>query len=149
MDLVQTALKIERDRRSLNNSCLERSSCSASCHRSVLAFRCARLFHHWRAEVYRLRIRTDSPEACVRNPILIRGEPAFVLRESRRELTMVERRIKPYSEQIAENERREAQRRATIRNQTFGLLIVAAAILVWWLFHTNPKWIFPPGWWRL
>ena len=62
---------------------------------------------------------------------------------------MVERRIKPYSEQIAENERREAQRRATIRNQTFGLLIVAAAILVWWLFHTNPKWIFPPGWWRL
>jgi len=62
---------------------------------------------------------------------------------------MVERRIKPYREQIAENERREAQRRATIRNQTFGLLIVAAAILVWWLFHTNPKWIFPPGWWRL
>jgi hypothetical protein len=62
---------------------------------------------------------------------------------------MVERRIKPYSEQVAENERREAQRRATIRNQTFGLLIVAAAILVWWLFHTNPKWIFPPGWWRL
>jgi hypothetical protein len=62
---------------------------------------------------------------------------------------MVERRIKPYREQIAENERREAQRRATICNQTFGLLILAAAILVWWLFHTNPKWIFPPGWWRL
>jgi len=62
---------------------------------------------------------------------------------------MVERRIKPYSEQIAENERREAQRRATIRNQTFGLLILAATILIWWLFHTNPKWIFPSGWWRL
>jgi hypothetical protein len=61
---------------------------------------------------------------------------------------MVERRIKPYREQVAEDERREAQRRATIRNQTFGLLIVAAAILTWWLFHTNPKWIFPPGWWR-
>jgi hypothetical protein len=28
------------------------------------------------------------------------------------------------------------------------LLIIAAAILVWWLFHTNPRWIFPPGWWR-
>jgi hypothetical protein len=62
---------------------------------------------------------------------------------------MVERRIKPYREQVAEDERREAQRRATIRNQTFGLLIVAAVILTWWLFHTNPKWIFPSGWWRL
>jgi hypothetical protein len=62
---------------------------------------------------------------------------------------MVERRIKPYRERVAEDERREAQRRATIRNQTFGLLIVAAVILTWWLFHTNPKWIFPPGWWRL
>jgi hypothetical protein len=62
---------------------------------------------------------------------------------------MVERRIKPYREQVAEDERREAQRRATIRNQTFGLLILAAAILTWWLFRTNPKWIFPPGWWRL
>jgi hypothetical protein len=28
------------------------------------------------------------------------------------------------------------------------LRIIAAAILVWWLFHTNPKWIFPTGWWR-
>jgi hypothetical protein len=27
-------------------------------------------------------------------------------------------------------------------------LLVAAAILAWWLFHTNPAWIFPPGWWR-
>jgi hypothetical protein len=61
---------------------------------------------------------------------------------------MVETRIKPFREQMAEQERREAQRRATIRNQTFGLLMVAAAILAWWLFHTNPKWIFPPGWWR-
>jgi hypothetical protein len=29
------------------------------------------------------------------------------------------------------------------------LLMVVAAILLWWLLHTNPKWIFPPGWWRL
>jgi hypothetical protein len=62
--------------------------------------------------------------------------------------TMVETRIKPYREQVAEQERREEQQRAFRRNQTFGLLMVAAAILVWWLFHTNPKWIFPPGWWR-
>jgi len=61
---------------------------------------------------------------------------------------MVERRIKPYDQQIAERERRESQRRAFRRNQVFGLLIIALAILVWWLFHTNPKWIFPTGWWR-
>ena len=61
---------------------------------------------------------------------------------------MVERRIKPHAEQVAEAERREIQRRAFRRNQTCGLLIIAVAILVWWLFHTNPKWIFPPGWWR-
>jgi hypothetical protein len=45
--------------------------------------------------------------------------------------------------------RREVQRKAFKRNQVFGLMLVAAAILVWWLFHTNPGWIFPPGWWRL
>lgn len=61
---------------------------------------------------------------------------------------MVERRIKPHDEQVAEEERRNVQRRAFRRNQTFGPLIIAAAILAWWLFHTNPKWIFPPGWWR-
>jgi hypothetical protein len=61
---------------------------------------------------------------------------------------MVERRIQPYQEQLAEEERREEQRRAFRRNQAFGLLILVAAIVIWWLFHTNPKWIFPPGWWR-
>jgi len=61
---------------------------------------------------------------------------------------MVERRIKPYEQQVAEEERRKAQRFAFQRNQTFGLLIVVAAILIWWLFHTNPRWIFPAGWWR-
>jgi len=61
---------------------------------------------------------------------------------------MVERRIKPHQQQIAEQERREVQRHAFRRNQVFGMLIIAAAILVWWLFHTNSKWIFPPDWWR-
>jgi hypothetical protein len=61
---------------------------------------------------------------------------------------MVETRIKPYIEQVAEKDRREQQRRAFLRNQVFGLLLVAAAIFVWWLFHTNPRWIFTPGWWR-
>jgi len=61
---------------------------------------------------------------------------------------MVERRIKPYLQQVAEDSRRAEQRRLYRRNQVFGLLIVAGVIVVWWLFHTNPKWIFPPGWWR-
>jgi hypothetical protein len=61
---------------------------------------------------------------------------------------LVETRIKPYAEQEAERTKREAQRRAFHRNQIFGLLILAAAICAWWLWHTNPKWIFPAGWWR-
>jgi len=59
---------------------------------------------------------------------------------------MVLTRIKPYNQQVAEKARRDEQLRAFRRNQVFGLLLVAAAILLWWLFHTNPKWIFPPGW---
>lgn len=61
---------------------------------------------------------------------------------------MVERRIKPYFEQQAETEQRVAQAHAYRRNQVIGLVLLAAAILGWWLWHTNPKWIFPPGWWR-
>jgi hypothetical protein len=61
---------------------------------------------------------------------------------------MVESRIKPHHQQVAEKAKRDEQRRAYRRNQVFGLLIVAAAILLWSLLHTNPKWIFPPGWWR-
>jgi hypothetical protein len=62
---------------------------------------------------------------------------------------MVERRIKPYFEEQAENQRRAVQTRTYRRNQVIGLLMVAAAILAFWLFRTNPKWILPPGWWRL
>ncbi len=62
---------------------------------------------------------------------------------------MVEQRIKPYAEQQAEKAARETQQRLFRRNQIFGLLILAAAICAWWLWHTNPKWIFPSGWWRL
>ncbi len=62
---------------------------------------------------------------------------------------MVERRIKPYFEEQAEEARRAEQVRIYKRNQAIGLVLVAAAILVFCLFRTNPKWIFPPGWWRL
>ena len=61
---------------------------------------------------------------------------------------MVETRIKQHQEQMAEQARREAQSYAFRRNQAIGLVILAAAVCLWWLFHTNPKWIFPPGWWR-
>ena len=61
---------------------------------------------------------------------------------------VVQTRIKPYAQQQAEQARRNEQSRVYRRNQVFGLLIVAVAICAWWLWHTNPKWIFPPGWWR-
>jgi ABC-type uncharacterized transport system permease subunit len=61
---------------------------------------------------------------------------------------MTEDRIKPHVDPSAEQERRALQQRLFRRNQIVGLLIIAAVIVVWWLFHTNPGWIFPPGWWR-
>ena len=61
---------------------------------------------------------------------------------------MTPRRIKPYSEQVAEDAKRQQQLRLYQRNQMFGILLIAAAICAWWLFHTNPKWIITPGWWR-
>ncbi|MGA9669181.1 MAG: hypothetical protein WBQ94_08235 [Terracidiphilus sp.] len=62
---------------------------------------------------------------------------------------MVQTRIKPHFQQVAEDAKRNEQRQAYRRNQVIGLLMVAAGICLWWLFQTNPKWIFPPGWWRL
>jgi len=61
---------------------------------------------------------------------------------------MVESRIKPYQQKTAEEAARAEQMRVYRRNQIFGLLLVAAVICLWWLLHTNPTWIFPPGWWR-
>jgi hypothetical protein len=61
---------------------------------------------------------------------------------------MVQTRIKPFSQRAAEEAKRADQRRIFRRNQVIGLLILAAAIVLWRLFHTNPAWIFPAGWWR-
>jgi len=61
---------------------------------------------------------------------------------------MVESRIKPFPQAQAEQAQRAHQTRIFRRNQLFGLLLIAAAILAYWLLHTNPRWIFPPGWWR-
>jgi hypothetical protein len=60
----------------------------------------------------------------------------------------VETRIKPHQQQTEAATRRAEQRRLYRRNQVFGLLIVAVAIILWRLFHTNRAWIFPSGWWR-
>jgi hypothetical protein len=62
---------------------------------------------------------------------------------------MVETRIKPHGEQVAAEQRRAAQAYAFRRNQALGLVGLAVVICLWWLLHTNPKWIFPAGWWRL
>jgi hypothetical protein len=61
---------------------------------------------------------------------------------------MVQTRIKPHFQQVAESARRRDQIRVYRRNVVFGLLLVAAAILIVSLLQRNPRWIFPPGWWR-
>jgi hypothetical protein len=61
---------------------------------------------------------------------------------------LVDKRIKPYFQEQAEQARRAEQEHLYRRNQALGLVLLAAAILIFWLFRTNPRWIFPPGWWR-
>jgi hypothetical protein len=62
---------------------------------------------------------------------------------------MVQTRIKPHFQAVAEEANRRGQLWAYRRNVISGLLLVAAAILISWLLRANPNWIFPPGWWRL
>ena len=61
---------------------------------------------------------------------------------------MVQTRIKPHFQQAAEAAHRREQIWVYRRNVVFGLLLVAAAILIACLLRTNPRWIFSPGWWR-
>jgi hypothetical protein len=61
----------------------------------------------------------------------------------------MDNRLEPLSLQQDRQARRESQRRLFHRNQAFGLLLAAAAILVWRIAHTPSGWLFPPGWWRL
>ena len=61
---------------------------------------------------------------------------------------MVDRRIKPYFAVQAELARCLVETRVFGRNEAIGLVLVALAILVFWVFRTNPNWIIPPGWWR-
>ena len=50
--------------------------------------------------------------------------------------------------QQADGSARREQTRFFRRNQIFGVLLVAVAILLAALLRTNPRWIFPQGWWR-
>ena len=61
---------------------------------------------------------------------------------------MVQTRIKPHFQEVAEKTRRREQLRVFRRNQVFGVLLVALVILIVALLRTNPRWIFPSGWWR-
>ena len=57
---------------------------------------------------------------------------------------MVQTRIKPYLQQVAEKARRAEQTRVYRRNQVFGLLLVAFAILqalrLWVIVSLGPFW---------
>jgi hypothetical protein len=61
---------------------------------------------------------------------------------------MLQTRIKPHDQQVAEAERRAEQTRVFRRNQIFGLLLIAGTIFAYWLAHTRPGWVLPAGWWR-
>ena len=98
---------------------------------NALRHRACRERWHFACGGLRLRRRTRVVPVCNASMVL-----------------MVETRIKQHQEQVAERERREAQSYAFRRNQAIGLVILAAGVCPWWLFHTNPKWILPPGWWR-
>lgn len=62
--------------------------------------------------------------------------------------TMVDQRIKPHMQQEVAEARRAEQRRVYVRNQVFGLLMLAAAIVIFWLVRAPRGWAFPAGWWH-
>jgi hypothetical protein len=57
-------------------------------------------------------------------------------------------RIKPLNEQRRQAMSREKQRARFRGVQAFGLLVVAALVLLYRLLHTPEGWLFPRGWWR-
>jgi hypothetical protein len=61
----------------------------------------------------------------------------------------MDQRLKNYQIQQQRKSSRDEQRRLFHRNQAIGLLLAAAAVLIYRLLHTPAGWLFPPGWWRL
>jgi hypothetical protein len=62
---------------------------------------------------------------------------------------MVQVRIKPHYRQVAERRVRLRQWVLYRRHQAMGLLMIAAAVLLFWLLRGHRDWLFTPGWWRL
>ena len=58
-------------------------------------------------------------------------------------------KMESYAVQQERSTRREVQRQFFRRNQAIGLLIAAAAVLIYRLLHIPSGWLFPTGWWRL
>jgi hypothetical protein len=58
-------------------------------------------------------------------------------------------KMESYAVRQERDARRDVQQTAFRRNQAIGLLLAAAAVLVYRLLHTSSGWLFPPGWWRL
>ena len=61
----------------------------------------------------------------------------------------MDNKLESYGVQQQRAARRDSQRGLFHRNQAIGLLLAAAAVLVYRLLHTPSGWLFPPGWWRL
>jgi hypothetical protein len=61
----------------------------------------------------------------------------------------MDQRLESYQIQQRRKSSREQQRRLFHRNQAIGLLLAAAAVLIYRMMHTPAGWLFPPGWWRL
>jgi hypothetical protein len=62
---------------------------------------------------------------------------------------MAELRIKPHYQQVAERQVRLRQWTLYRRHQAMGLLMIAAAVLLFWLLRGHRDWLFTSGWWRL
>ena len=71
----------------------------------------------------------------------------MVVQESEGE-TVSKFRIKPLNEQRRQAMSRDRQRARFRGVQAFGLLAVAALVLLYRLLHTPEGWLFPRGWWR-
>ena len=61
----------------------------------------------------------------------------------------MDNKLESFAVQQLRQLRREDQRKAFHRNQAIGLLLAAAAVLAYRVFHTPSGWLFPQGWWRL
>jgi hypothetical protein len=73
----------------------------------------------------------------------------LVLRRQYWQRMKMDNRLKSYDVQQQRQARRAVQRRSFFRRQAVGLLIAAAVVLAYRIFHTPSGWLFPQGWWRL